>query len=143
MRQGEAGLTLIEILVVLAILAVVAGSAVFVMPRDAGSASLARVSETLVTDLTRAAQIAAPLARPMTLSWTRTSYSIETGTGLETRELPSAITLRSALESPFHVTAFGLPAEIDPLVLELSNTQGSLIVQFDGLNAVEVSNAPG
>ena len=86
-RQTDTGVTLLEMLIVLTVLAVVTGSALTLLPVRGPSSS--DMLATLADDLDRAAEENILRAAGMMVGWTTDSYRITVGQETITGTLPS------------------------------------------------------
>ena len=139
MRRSQAGLTLIEVLVVLAIVAIMSGSAVMVLPRDAAPSGLENAARGLTQDLRNTAEATASRAVPVQFEWTQSSYHLTAGSRTLTRELPAGVVLTADLAAPYLVSAVGVPSRLVPLHLTLSGVQRDIRLQFDGLTVTDLT----
>jgi prepilin-type N-terminal cleavage/methylation domain-containing protein len=141
MRHTEAGLTLIEMLVALSIVAVMAGSAVALLPRGNTAPNAQRALGSLMHDLNAAAGKTAALALPLELDWSAESYTLTTGSRVDLHTLPKGVQLRADLPPPYRVSAVGVPQDLAPLRLTLTDASRSESLQFDGLRATVLAGA--
>ena len=137
-RVREAGLTLVEMLVVLAIVAIMAG--VVVLGIGSGGGRTAEVeAKRLAARLTLAADEAMVGDRPLAIAWDKGSYRFlvqESGewrddraSALEPHRLPTGLMLDATARSPFTI-GNGRPAD-----LRLVAAGTTWIVHFDGAAA--------
>lgn len=142
MRRGEAGLTLLEVLVVLAVLSVIAGSAITLVPVTRAGAPLDRAAAALADDLTRAGTGNAVRATGLEIDWSDRGYRIRGG-GLDTsRDLPAGVILTATQVPPFKVSTLGYPEALRPLDLTLAAGSKRVALRFDGLSMLEGDDAP-
>ena len=133
-RASDSGVSLIEMLVVLAIVGVMAG-AVLTLPQLARSPSpLDSAHDQLAQDLRDAASTGALTASSFVMSWTETGYTIKQA-GQETRrDLPAGVTLGAQGQPPFAVSHLSVPAGLEPLKLTLTSARNRADLLFDGLS---------
>jgi len=128
-RQRNAGVTLLEMLTVLTVLAVITGSALTLLPVRGPSSS--DVLATLADDLDRAAKDNIVRATGMTVAWTADSYRITVGRKTITGAWPIGEPVTATSEPPFLVSALGVPERMRSLVL----THPDGVIVFDGISA--------
>ena len=133
-RVSDSGLSLIEMLVVLAIVGVMAG-AVLTLPQLArGPSPIDTARDQLAQDLRDAASTGALTASAFVMTWTETGYIIRQA-GQETRrDLPAGVTLGSQTQPPFAVSHLSIPAGLEPLELTLTSAKARSKFVFDGLS---------
>ena len=148
-RDAQAGVTLVEVLVVLVLIGVMAGVVGLSLgPVDRGGA-LDREANLLVARLNRAADEALLANAPVAFVWTQNTYAFLTlqQNAWATHPLPALGTpheIGGGLQflgdgsdgGRFLVLASLIPALGQPLLLSLGNsTAQSLDIEFDGVNA--------
>lgn len=142
-RDCETGLTLVEMLVVLAIIGIMTGMVVLGMGN--GSDRQAEIeAKRLAARLTLAADEAMVSDRALGLAWDRTGYRFvaeqngawrdDDASALEPHRLGQKVTLTASSRSPLPIGE-GTPGEF-----RLSSARGRWIVHFDGATATA---APG
>ena len=149
-QRREAGLTLVEMLVVLAIIGVMGSIAVLGLGGADRNVGLQAEAQRLAASLQLAADDALVSDRPVALSTNSESYSfIQWNSERRQWQEHQAIELAGRHELPksvrFHPARPGRPsliAEGTLLVITLSSGSGSWQVRFDGLNA-NAAPAPG
>ena len=141
--RRDAGLTLIEVLVVLALIAVLAGSASIGLGRIGREDRLAEAAALLATRLQTVADAAVHSGTPAAFLWTRDGYGFATLTGGEWAPAPTGFAPETRLDgglslygdgSAFVIHGHAVP-DGDPLVLRLESGSAAVQVRFDGLTA--------
>ena len=135
---GEAGLTLVEMLVVLAIVAIMAGIVVLGIG-GSGDRTAEVEAKRLAARLTLAADEAMVGDRPLAIAWDKGSYRflVEEGgqwrddkvSALEPHILPGGVAIDATGKSPFEIGS-GRPTE-----LHLTTPKNAWTVHFDGATA--------
>lgn len=133
-RHAQSGVTLVEMLVALAIVAVLAGSAVALLPVGRSQAPLDHALRDLSQDLMQVAQTNALTATGFTVEWTDTSYRILAGGTIVSRDLPNGVDLQIKGTSPFVVSSLGVPEDLRPITMTLKARRADRELHFDGLN---------
>ena len=82
-RQGEAGVTLMEILIVLAILGVMTGVAALSLPSATRTATLRQEADLLAARLGLAAEKSQVSGRPSRFDWSATGYAFREWDGTD------------------------------------------------------------
>jgi general secretion pathway protein H len=152
-RNAEAGMTLVETLVVLALVAIASGAAVTgLAPRPAQTA--AAEAARLAALLSLAGDAALSGGAPVALVWTAPGYAFRHAPGARgdwrpfasgplaaDRDLPAGVTLRrgDGAAPPVLLARGGLAAAA---VLDLADARGRTRVLFDGLAARVAGAAP-
>ncbi|WP_159965481.1 prepilin-type N-terminal cleavage/methylation domain-containing protein [Profundibacterium mesophilum] len=154
-RQGDAGVTLVEILVVIAIIGVLAGALSLTIGGGLGAPRAGDEARQLAARLNRAGELAMITGVPALLVWDAQSYRFAAqgpeGWELhpepllaERRALPGGLALRSTGEtqSPYAILPDARPAPGGPLTLELARpgTNG-WHVRHDGFGAHAAAGA--
>lgn len=142
---GESGLTLVEMLVVLAIIGVAAGATVLGMGAAARGASVEAEAQRLAARLQLAADDAMVADRPVALAWTRDGYGFvawdgrrwrrEGGEGFAPHDLPGGMTLAVFPAGQPIAVMFDGP----PISARLVGAAGTWRVVYDGLRARAVA----
>jgi len=141
MRDQQAGVTLIEILVVLVVIAVASGGAVALLVGDRSAPPLSRAVVMMSQDIERARIANVSRLSGIEMRLTEDGYSIRSG-GIETRrDLPGNVRLNGA-PAQFIVSPLGLPHDLQPLSVALTSGAQTKRLQFDGLTLRDVSGAP-
>ena len=152
MRRGaEAGLTLVEVLVVLAIIGIMSGVAVFGLGGASRGATVQAEAQRLAASVQLASDEALVTDRRLALQWDGRGYSFVQWDGGdwqphsapslgERHELPDAMAL--AGDSGDDLVPIGAAAA-SPVGFTLSAGEQSWRVQFDGLNAAAVPAGDG
>jgi type II secretion system protein H len=146
-RDGAAGLTLVEVLVVLVLIATVAGAVGLNLGPGRGEATLDSELALLRARMERASDEALLAGTPVAFAWSGTGYRFLGWTAAgwaphrveilgTPHELPDAVRLRQedAREGVFVVTAQLLPAQGTPLVLSVGEGGAERLV-WDGASA--------
>ena len=136
MRQAQAGVTLVEMLVVLAVIAVMAGGTLAVLARDRQAAPLARAVATMTADLEQAAARNADRLSGFSVQWAGDGYVIQTGPDALRRDLPRGVVLRGSAEL-VAVSALGIPADLQAVTFALSSGAHTTTLQFDGVSVTK------
>ncbi|MEO0913169.1 MAG: prepilin-type N-terminal cleavage/methylation domain-containing protein [Pseudomonadota bacterium] len=141
-RQGDAGVTLVEVLTVLAIIGTLAGALTLAVAPPERQSTTDRAAQLLATRLIKAADHALIDPRPFALAWSDRSYvlMIATPEGWASHpaapegETPVPQTLSAGeATSPYIVSAHLVPEATAPLRLTFGG--GPHAVLFDGLFA--------
>lgn len=137
-RPGETGLTLVEMLVVLAIIGIMAGVVVIGMG-SAGDRSAEIEAKRLAARLTLAADEAMVSDKALGFAWDKDSYRFlvedngvwrdDKAGALEPHQLAGGVAIDAKARSPLRI-GDGMPAE-----LKLSTSKRSWVVHFDGATA--------
>ena len=148
-RDGEAGLTLVEVLVVLALVGVMAGAVgLGVGAADRGPSALRRSADLLAARLDRASQEALLGGAPLALRWSRDGYGFEIRGaggwaphpsaalgGPHTLDAGTVLRTQDAEAGVYRLGSDMLPDEGRPLDLILDDGRARLHVRHDGLSA--------
>lgn len=117
-RTSDAGLTLVEVLIVLVLVAVLGGMAALSVGRLQAGPGLERRAETLAVRLTIAAETAAMTGRDAALVWTAEGYRF--------------LTLRDEAWVPHDVRELGEVERLDGLALSGAGAEaGNLLIRAD------------
>ncbi|PTQ09850.1 type II secretion system protein GspH [Sphingomonas oleivorans] len=148
-RGGETGMTLVEMLVVLAIIGVMASATVLGMGAASRGANVAAEAQRLASRLRLAADDVMVSDRPIALSWNARGYAFlawdgrgwrpGSGESYAPHQLPTGISLDMGQRSgplPIGVDGAGLP-----FAARLKGPRESWTVAYDGLN-VSVTPVP-
>ena len=127
-RGAEAGLTLVEMLVVLAIIAVASGAAMLSFGGDGGPRAADAEARKLAIALQRASDDALVASRPASIAWTAEGYAVAGAA----RALPEDVRLSSTATSPARLGGDGVGPSIE-WTLTAGGTART--VRYDGLNA--------
>jgi len=141
-RAGEAGVTLVEMLVVLAIVGIMAG--LVVLGIGAASDRSAEIeAKRLAARLTLAADEAMVSDRPLGLAWDKAGYRFlveqdgawrdDRAPALEPHRVASGVTFVATVRSPFRIGG-GMPAK-----MRFSTVKSGWVVLFDGATAKAVA----
>jgi len=155
-RDAQAGLTLVEILVVLALLSVLTGAVALSFGAVGRGNSVVQEADLLVARLNRAADEVALTATPMRFTWRDDGYAFEVRKDEqnwsrhpvpilgEVHVLPAQMRL-SSQQSGDAVTV-GADLIVEPrqvLGLSMTTDAGAVVgVSFDGINAALVEGTP-
>lgn len=131
LRHGQAGLTLVETLVTVAIVAVMAGLVTLGVARVSAAGGAADEAARLAAVLDAGADAALASGRDRVLVWRSDSYALE---GAEVHRLPSSVVLERADGSEAPVLLSGSGAA-PAATLVLRDRQGAREIRFDGLRA--------
>jgi general secretion pathway protein H len=147
-RQRDSGVTLIEVLVVLALIGVSAGVVSYAIPSGRADRDLRQEAELLTARLNLAAERSLVEGRRYRLNWEGSGYSFEEWTEAEWRtttppfdaphRLAGDTRLRQtggAATGALRITPDLLPPEEGALHLRLAAGESSLTVIFDGAAA--------
>ncbi len=143
--SSEAGLTLVEVMVALAIIAVMSSVAVLAVGGMGRGATTEAEARRLAARLRLAADETMVTSRGLALQWDRRGYGFvswdaasrgwkpsEVGALGERHDLPSGMTLEGAVrDGPAPIAVDGVGP---PLALELRGRTNAWRVAFDGLN---------
>ena len=153
-RPIEAGVTLVEMLVVLVLVATLAGAVALSLPAARGADPLVE-AELLAARMRRASEEALLAGAPVALAWDGEGYRFLVSMDgawtphpvrllAETRTLPSGLAL--AGEGIFAVTSADLPLDGQPLRLGLGRAGAdpvrAVAVTWDGATATVTEPAP-
>lgn len=141
-RGGEAGMTLVEMLVVLAIVGIAAGAAALGIGAATRSPNIEAEARRLADRLQLAADDVMISDRPLAFTWNEESYGFvawdggqwraEGGEGFERHDLPGGMAIEPKADRgpvPLGIDGMGMP-----LAIRLRNARESWIVAYDGLN---------
>lgn len=156
-RRGDAGITLVEMLVVIAIIGVLAGALSLSIGSGLRGPDAASEARQLAARLSRASELAGLTGTPALLIWDATSYRFAAMGGAgwdlhpepllaERRALRGGMVLRAAgdIQSPYLITASARPPESGPLALELGVPgEGGWQVRHDGLTGTAAPREAG
>ncbi|WP_323764746.1 prepilin-type N-terminal cleavage/methylation domain-containing protein [Marinovum sp.] len=142
-RSREAGVTLIETLVVLAILGTAVGAAMLALPQRNSAPTAAREAQLLQARLTRAVEASLGALAPLRMRWDARGYSFEQWDETDWQalavpilsarhEFTGGVTLEG--EGELRITPELLPPEGGPLRLTLQGG-GAAVLRFDGYAA--------
>lgn len=151
MRRSNAGVTLVEVLVVLVLTGIMAGAVGLALGPADRSDVLKREATLLSARLSRAADEALLTGSAMAFVWDPNGYRFEVRVGQDWTPHPVSLLARShALAGArlsnelkedsgrFEVSTNLLPVEEKPLVVRLrDNRDNGIQVTFDGLNAMQ------
>lgn len=143
-RARDAGVTLIETLVVLAILGTAVGAAMLALPRGESAPTATREAQLLQARLTRAVEASLGALRPVQMRWDPAGYEFEQwdGTDWEPHPVPvlaarhdlaGGVTLDG--EGRLQITPELLPPQDGPLRLTLQGG-APVVLRFDGFSAL-------
>ncbi len=153
-RAGDAGVTLVEMLVVIALVGVLAGLATLSIGRLQGGETVARHADTLAARLTIAAETAATTGRDAAFVWTPAGYRFVVWEAGEWRPHPAPELGRAERFAALDLGAEGagrgslvIGADLaapDPSPFRLALSDGRALVEvlFDGVSA-RTQAAPG
>jgi general secretion pathway protein H len=130
-RDGQAGLTLVETLVTVAIVAVMAGLVTLGVARVGAAGGAADEAARLAAVLDAGADAALASGRDRVLTWGPDSYALE---GAEVHRLPAGVALARADGSAAPILLSGSGAA-PAVALVLRDRRGARGVWFDGLRA--------
>jgi len=142
-RRGDSGLTLIEMLAVLALIGIMSGLALAVWRPDAPGRRLSAEAQGLAARLALAADEALVTGRPLALRWQSGGYDIvqwDPVTGWQAARLPGLATAHRLAAGIVIGQADGLlivspQGDGPPLDLALQAGSKRAVVRFDGLTA--------
>lgn len=155
-RSGESGVTLIEVLVVLTLIAVSAGVVTLALPRGASERSLTQEAELLASRLNLAAERSLVEGRHLRFGWKDGAYSFEEwsdddwqatadatlSTAAVLGEDTALADQQGARSGSLVITPDLLPPEGGALELILASGATRRTVVFDGLEARLDGSAP-
>lgn len=149
--RGEAGLTLVEILVVLAIIGVMSSIAVIGLGGAGQGASAQAEARRLAASIQRAADDALVADRPLALQWDAEGYSFVRWDPQRREWQPHDADFGARYDLPSEISLVAesdvLPLRIEegsaPLALTVKAGSQSWRVDFDGLNAAAAPAAGG
>ena len=135
-RDAEAGVTLVEVLVVLALVGILAGTVGLRLGERSGAGAAGdRAAELLASRLNAAAEAALLSGRGTAFVWSADGYGLEAGSAVHA--LPRGLTLRDETGATAGRYAIGpdlLPDAGRPLRLRIG--AGGPVLRFDGARAV-------
>lgn len=147
--RGELGMTLVEMLVVLAIVGIAAGAAALGIGAATRAPSIESEAKRLADRLQLAADDVMVSDRPLAFTWTEKAYGVvawdgrqwraDGGEGFERHELPGGMVLEP--KSTGRPVPLGIDGMGVPVVVRLKSAAESWIVAYDGLN-VTAHEAP-
>ena len=139
---GQTGLTLVEILVVLALIGIATAAATLSVGGANPGRMVAAEAQRLAQRLEAAADEAVVTARPINFAWDAGHYSFAAADGTplgEQHALPDGVALVSTARSPARILADGYGPALD---VKLSSDGHARTVRFDGLNAELAPSTP-
>ncbi len=141
-RQGDAGLTLIEMMIVLVLIGVATSAAVIGLGRGSAAQKVEAESRRLVEMLSLAVDEAMVTRQPLRLEWHASGYFVTRADGKPPAtarlaggyDLPGGIALQrdTASDGALIIRPDGLG---DPAALTIAGPRNSWTVRFDGLLA--------
>lgn len=148
-RRGELGMTLVEMLVVLAIIGVTAGAAVLGIGAATRAPNIEAEAHLLAERLQLAADDVMVKDRPLAFTWDEKGYGFvawdgrrwesEGSAGLERHRLPGGMALEpkaARAPVPIGIDGMGMPVSV-----RLRNAAESWVIAYDGVT-VTASQAP-
>lgn len=142
LRKADAGLTLVEVLVVLSIIAITTGAAMLRLGLGRGQDDLAATATAMAAAVTEASDAALASGQDRVLELGPEAYLIQPDGSASApvwRQTPGlALAAAQGGQGPWRLSADAASA---PFGLRLSAGQQSVFVQFDGLRA-RVETAP-
>jgi len=131
-RRGESGLTLVEMLVVLAIIGIVGSIAVLGVGGDR-SVNVEAEAQRLASEIRQASDSALVTDRPVTFAWDSGGYSFS---GAERRELPSGVQMTvPEASSPI---LFSPDGPNRALSIGVAADETAWLVKYDGFNVTVI-----
>lgn len=148
-RRGDTGVTLIEVLVVLSLIAISAGAVTFALPSTPSQKSLAQEAHALAARLNLIAERALVEGQYFKFYWDQTTYGFQVWADQDWDALPdssfagresvgSGMSLRDqhgARGGEVRITPNLLPPGRGILKLEVSSGSDTQLILFDGLSA--------
>ena len=133
--SGQAGLTLVEVLVVLALIGIATAAAMLSVGGPNPGRDVAAEARQLAQRLQAAADEAVVTAHPIDFAWDAGHYSfaaVGEAPANEQHAMPDGIALTSTARSPARIVGDGIGPTLD---VTLSRDGHTRTVRFDGLNA--------
>lgn len=135
----EAGVSLIEVMVVMAVIATMAAAAFAPLRSERFESPLSRSAEDLVAQLDRLSSTALMRGKPFVITPLADGRGLSVSLEDQSIALEDGVRLQIRQSEPFVISKLGIPRTLRPLELTLIGAGGQVEILFDGLTAREVT----